>query len=172
VKLAASLGCDGITFSPMKPRAHGETKLYPDARQQREINHLLTRLRRQAEQLKLAHNLSQVVARYRVGPPVWEQALCYIGWTDLRIGSGGKVSFCGPCGSQLGNAFLEPLSQIWNGGAARRFRQLCRSQEGLRQLSRDYRCEYCCHLPGNQRGQRYLGWLPAAHVRWLKEQRA
>jgi MoaA/NifB/PqqE/SkfB family radical SAM enzyme len=170
VELAASSGCNGITFSPLKPRIHGETALLPSEEEQTEILRLLEQANLRAHQLKLAHNISQVITRYQVGPAVWERYSCYIGWSDLRIASSGKTTFCHPCQRNLGNAREEPLTTLWNGPAARRFRQLTRTREGLDRIRRhDCLCAYCCHLPGNHRIHGYLGWLPDGHAAWLEE---
>jgi MoaA/NifB/PqqE/SkfB family radical SAM enzyme len=163
VQLAASTGCNGITFAPIRPRTRGDTALLPTAEELAEIIGLLKQAGRQAHALNLVHNASEVISRYQAGPNVWESAPCYIGWSDLRISSSGDATFCCPCNRKLGNAIGEPFQSIWNGPAARRFRQMARTREGLDRIRHDCLCDYCCHLPGNLRIHSYLGWLPKLH---------
>jgi len=92
-----------------------------------------------------------VVGRYRVGSAIWEEYGCYIGWIDARVRVNGDVAPCNLCELPLGNLGQNSLPEIWNGPGFQQFRRRARTPQGLRTLSAQCDCEYCCHLPANRR---------------------
>jgi MoaA/NifB/PqqE/SkfB family radical SAM enzyme len=163
VEVAADILCDGISFSVFKPRrglldCHALT-----APEEGIVIKELQTLRPILQDYSLAHNLDDVLLRYRIGGKCWLKLPCYIGWLDARVKMDGTVQPCAPCSLQLGSLQGTSLREIWNGPAFRNFRKAASSRRSLAGLQENCDCIYCCHVPTNQLMYRYAGWLRGKH---------
>jgi MoaA/NifB/PqqE/SkfB family radical SAM enzyme len=160
VDVACEIGCDALSFSPLKPLGGMDTgrALLPE--EEHELRGILASLHQRAQAFGLETNVPATLARYRIGRDVWRAMPCYMGWIDVRIRTTGDVQACSPCRQALGNIRESSLAEIWNGLPFRQFRRETRTQEGLGRMARRCDCEFCCHALTNARLHRALRWLP------------
>jgi MoaA/NifB/PqqE/SkfB family radical SAM enzyme len=149
--LALSTGCDAISLSPLNTR-RGRLKAHELSTDEvAAVCRLLKQLHLHLRPTRLAHNIDDVLVRYRFGKAIWEKYSCYIGYIDARVKTNGEVAPCNLCELSMGSLDQSSLREIWNGPRFREFRQRVRTPQGLHSFDTECDCEYCCHLPANRR---------------------
>ncbi len=158
-RLAHAVGCDAVSFSPLKPRQGMSDSGSLSPEEEASLRRRLDGMRNYIRALPLRHNIDEVLLRYRIGRDVRQKLPCYIGWIDARVKADGTVVPCQPCKLPTGNLHRNSLREIWNGSPFRAFRRQTLTREGLSALNQACDCEFCCHLPANARLHRFLKWL-------------
>ncbi len=151
VGIAASTGCDGLWFSVVLD--FGRDELAPFCLGPDEVERACDALRRargRIERLSLAHNIDDVLVRYRLGKDVWKQAPCYSAWYFAFLRSDGRLTVCQRGQVPMGDLREQSFGEIWNGEAYREFRR-----RALTDPSPPYDCEFCPHAVNNHRVHRY-----------------
>ena len=159
VDLARKLGCDEVSFSPLKPLLPQDEDRLLKPQEELELAQILTHAGRKAQAAGLAHNTTEVLQRLRIGRAVWEKLPCYIGWIDVRIRVNGDVVPCDTCHWVMGNVQREGIREIWNNPAFREFRRISRRPDGIVASGRHCLCDFCCHAITNARLHRLLRWF-------------
>jgi MoaA/NifB/PqqE/SkfB family radical SAM enzyme len=159
LELAASTGCDGVSFSPMRTWGGGPLEKYLIAAQDLpELRRSLVQARSWLEARGLGHNIPEVMARFDAGENVWGASPCYIAWLHARVRLDGTVQACLTCDHKLGNLNRQSLEEIWNGAGYRRLRRLL-SQRSPAALADACDCSYCCYLAPNSQVHRFYRWV-------------
>ncbi len=158
--LALETGCNTISFSPFKTHRGGLADQALSPEQERGLCASLVRLRRRLKPLPLSHNIDDVLLRYKVGEAVWERVPCYIGWFHARIKVDGTVLPCNPCDRPMGNINDHSFREVWHGPAFRAFRRQGLTLPGLKAMTEECDCGFCCHTPDNARVHRLFKWIP------------
>jgi len=159
VDLAIATNCDGLSFSPFKTR---RGRFAAGALSDDEMRSFCLALKQMQKRLKSAFinpGIDQILRRFRLGEPVWEKLPCYIGWLHAYLKVDGTVLPCGDCRLVMGNLSENSLKEIWNGAAFRAFRRQTLSRAGLRGLSPQCDCGFCCHVLDNARVHRFFRWV-------------
>jgi MoaA/NifB/PqqE/SkfB family radical SAM enzyme len=160
VELAGDCGCDALSFSPLKPLGELPRERGLDPDEERELRPMLLAVDAAARARGLTTNVQATLRRYQIGEHVWRTSSCYMAWIDVRIRTDGEIMVCGTCRTPLGNAFVQPLTEIWNGAGYRRFRAAARQATDFAAAGFGCDCAFCCHALTNARMHRWLGWLP------------
>jgi MoaA/NifB/PqqE/SkfB family radical SAM enzyme len=159
IEMASDTRCEEMFFSVFKTRRGSLERHALDPAQEHVVMGELRALEPELKKRCLAHNLDDVLLRYRIGQDCWQRLPCYVGWVDARVKMDGTVRPCGPCNLSMGNLNERSLKDIWNGAAYRDFRKATGSRKSLAELQPSCDCTYCCHVPTNHRIHRYAGTL-------------
>jgi MoaA/NifB/PqqE/SkfB family radical SAM enzyme len=165
VELAATTGCDGVSFSPMRAwgGSHMDSILIGEE-DLGELRQTLRSARGWLDERALSHNITEVLTRFDTGADVWAVSACYIAWLHTRVRLDGTVQACLTCDYKLGDLNRQSLEEIWNGEGIRQFRGAL-SQRSAGALPGDCDCSYCCYLPANLQVHRIYRWLaPLANL--------
>lgn len=154
VELASDLGCDGISFAPLKSYGGEIDTFVPDDNETADIIRNLKTVQQKAKEVKLQTNIDQVLIRYRYGYNGWLDTPCYIGWIHARIKGNGSVHPCCRCNLPLGNLNEQTFNEIWTGTKFNEFRKSALTKEGLKQLGHACDCQNCPHIHDNRRIQK------------------
>jgi radical SAM protein with 4Fe4S-binding SPASM domain len=157
--LALGTGCEGVTFSPLKPIGGRLSALALQPEEERRVRSGLRRIRSRLRSKGLRGNVDEVLLRYRIGEEVWRKLPCYVPWYHTRITTDGAVIPCEGCDLPLGNVRDQPLREIWNHLEYRRFRRKARTREGLRSLGDRCDCRFCCHVFVNSKIHGVMRWM-------------
>lgn len=159
LELAATTGCDGVSFSPMRAWGGGPLEKYLiGAEDLHELRHALREARDWLDARGLSHNISEVMLRFDVGENVWAVSPCYIAWLHARVRMDGTVQACLTCDRKLGDLNRQSLDEIWNGSGSRQLRREF-SRPSADALPGACDCSYCCYLAHNLQVHRYFRWL-------------
>jgi MoaA/NifB/PqqE/SkfB family radical SAM enzyme len=160
--LAAELGCDRVSFSPLSFTGGpaGEHALSAD--EEAVARQSLLDLRARLKGTGLRHNIDLTLWRYSIGRSPWEHLPCTFGWVHARLKPDGRIVPCNHCDVVLGSLREHRLRDVWNSAATRRFRRQAMTRPGLAALQDRCDCGYCCHLADNQRVHRWFKWFARA----------
>lgn len=165
VHLAYETGSNRVSFSPFKTRRKVLASLALSMDEEKHIKSALRQIQEKLRTLSLSSNIDQTLIRYNIGESVWEKLPCYIGWVHMRIKVDGTVFACNTCSTPVGSLIKNTLEEIWNGWAMRDFRRQTITREGLRRMSEDCDCGFCCHTIENLRVHRIFKWcLPVRRI--------
>lgn len=166
LELAASTGCDGVSFSPMRTWGGGPLeKFLIGTEDLPELRRSLIKARGWLEERGLAHNIPEALARFDAGENVWAASPCYIAWLHARVRLDGTVQACLTCDHKLGDLNRQSLEEIWNGAGYRRFRRVL-SQRSPAALKGACDCSYCCYFAANAQVHRFYRWVaPVARLK-------
>ena len=154
--LLKATGCNGVSFAPAWSW-HRDSSLTPD-----EINTVcrsLNLLKKRLHSLKVTHNISKTLWRYKIGESVWEKLPCYIAWFHARFRVNGNVLPCQRCEVPLGNLGEKNFTEIWNGPSYQDFRKQTLTKNGLASLNAFCDCRYCCYTVDNVLIHRRFKWI-------------
>ena len=158
VRLAYETGSNRVSFSPFKTRRKVLASLALSKDEEKQIKTQLRQIQEKLRTLSLSSNIDQTLIRYNIGESVWEKLPCYIGWVHMRIKVDGTVLACNTCSTPVGTLIKNTLEEIWNGREMRDFRRQTITREGLRRMSADCDCGFCCHTIENLRVHRIFKW--------------
>ncbi|MGV7222792.1 MAG: radical SAM protein [Nitrospinales bacterium] len=148
-----------VSFSPFKTRRKELAHSALSDDEEKRIKATLQQMQEKLQNLSLNSNIGQTLLRYNIGEAVWERLPCYIGWIYVRIKVDGTVLPCNPCSIPIGSLNKNTLAEIWNGKAMRDFRRQTITREGLKRMSEDCDCGFCCHTVENVRIHRIFKWF-------------
>lgn len=159
VDLALALGCDSVSFSPLRPLRGALNEAALSADEEAAVRRSLAQLRTRLRATRLTHNFDETLLRYKAGEGAWRDLPCYVGWAQVRVKVDGTILPCGCCDLPMGNLYQNSLPEIWNSAAYRSFRARTITRAGMASLAADCDCGFCCHYADNRRVHRYFRWF-------------
>jgi MoaA/NifB/PqqE/SkfB family radical SAM enzyme len=160
VDLALRIGCDGVSFSPLKSHRGKLAESRLSSNEEQEVRLSLMGVKKRLHSSSLNHNIDQTLFRYKLGEAAWRKVPCYIPWLHARIKVDGTVLVCNPAtGWPMGNLSDQTFGEIWNGPAYRLFRRKALSRDGASFIDEHADCGFCCHIGDNLRVHRINRWL-------------
>lgn len=159
IQLARSLGCDAVTFSVFRDWRGKFASLGLSAEEIAAVSQELLAAKQDAAAASLAHNIDEILLRYRLGEFGWLRLPCYIGWLHARIKTDGAVIPCNSCDLTLGNLHESSFTEIWNGPTYRRFRNLRARYDGGLHYEKHCDCGWCCFVKQNAKVHQFSKWI-------------
>lgn len=160
VDLALKAGAGAVSFSPVRNWEGKLSSWALDPEDEKQLKILLNDVKIKSDRVGLKHNIGPTLLRYKIGEKVWENCPCYIGWYHTRIRIDGSVTPCGICELDFGNVNNSSIRTIWNNPRYQRFRNKLLRNQGIKEISGDCDCAFCCHLVSNYRIHRIMKWFP------------
>jgi hypothetical protein len=119
----------------------------------------LIQTKKKLNAIPLAHNIDEMLLRYKIGMKVEEKLPCYVAWLYARIHIDGKVSGCHNYSLPMGDLTQQRLRDIWNDKPYRAFRRTVLTRKGLSSLGDSCNCDYCGQTMENVRVHRVFKWF-------------
>ncbi len=156
---ALSGGCNQLTFAPVHS-LKGDTSSYKlSAEEEKSVSASLVYMKSALNKYNMNTNINVALQLYRIGENVWDVLPCYVGWVHSRVRVDGTIYPCGRCDLPLGSLGKKSFSGIWSGEAYREFRKAASTREGLKSISKDCVCGYCCHIRNSIQVHRLFRWM-------------
>jgi MoaA/NifB/PqqE/SkfB family radical SAM enzyme len=159
VDIAKTTRCNKITFSPVRLWKDDMQPLTLSPKQEQALCSSLIQTKKKLNAIPLAHNIDEMLLRYKIGMKVEEKLPCYVAWLYARIHIDGKVSGCHNYSLPMGDLTQQRLRDIWNDKPYRAFRRTVLTRKGLSSLGDSCNCDYCGQTMENVRVHRVFKWF-------------
>lgn len=160
VAIAEEVGCDVMHYSLVKIWGEELAAMEFSTEEYLEIAESLKKIRVKLDQLKIRHNINEVLIRCKTTEEISLHTACYVGWFHARIRIDGTVFPCSRCKTAMGKLSEESFTDIWNGSRYQAFRKRVNTREGLAKVSEQFNCNLCCHMHNNVQVHKTMRWFP------------